>query len=45
MLNWSFDFMSMNSISLIFYENFIWKRMNITSVFEKTAASNAKNCP
>ena len=44
MLNWSFDFMSMNSIPLIFYENSIWKRMNITSEKEKTAANNAKNC-
>ena len=37
MLKWSFNFMSMNSIPLFFYEISISKRMNITSLLENTA--------
>ena len=44
MLNWSFDFFSMSSIPLFFYESSILKKMNMTSVFEKTAAKKAQNC-
>ena len=44
MLNWSFDFMSVTSIPLFFYESSISKRIYMTSTFEKTAANNAQNC-
>ena len=40
----SFNFMSMNSIPLFFYEISISKRMNITSFLENNAANNVQNC-
>ena len=36
--------MSINSIPLFFDESSISKRINMTSVFEENAASNAQNC-